>query len=380
MATANPLEDILNSDVDPNAISALVGSLESQLASTTNTDHPQLNSVSTGTRNHVQTQHIGAHVNINAKTDQVALSSLGIKSTIQPCNNPISHSSANGSNSSLAKPQLLTLANNVTATAESVSTSIASPSNKPAMTVAKPVPNANMLLNSDSVQNKHVTVSTSATGGVLLQTTQNGGITTTHSTIAVTNSGIHNLANVAAEQKPLIVNHTVHSTGIPIEQRTLVNAQGKPQFVIKNEPDERATNLVHVTLKSSGANTPATSTIINKPNPQTVTVVRPSNIVHTHHQQQPHQQIQIVNVPNSVNPRLQGVSMAQTKTLAPRMVQAPPVRIAPQQHQQQQQQPQQQAVAGPPRSQGNVVSCFSRCIEHLSLIVICAISTFLSLY
>ena len=48
MAAVNPLEDILNSDVDESAISALVGSLESQIASQTSkfSDAPNINHIS----------------------------------------------------------------------------------------------------------------------------------------------------------------------------------------------------------------------------------------------------------------------------------------------------------------------------------------------
>ncbi|KAK3579938.1 hypothetical protein CHS0354_020831 [Potamilus streckersoni] len=57
MAAANPLEDLLSTPIDESAVSALVGSLETRLASPTNKDPPQSLSELSVNSNHINTTH-----------------------------------------------------------------------------------------------------------------------------------------------------------------------------------------------------------------------------------------------------------------------------------------------------------------------------------
>ena len=399
MATVNPLEDILNSDLDPNEINALVGSLESQLASPTIKDSAQSHPVSAVSRNHVHTQAVVSHGNLSDKrTLQITNAPAKIAPQHGSNTNPLTN--VNGGNTIVTSQQLLTLSNRVTspASVSSASSGLLTSSNnlqsqspKTVMTIPTSslnsnfTPTSNLVVASESLQGKQVTASIVGTGSeqLLLRTSQNGGVVnrvqtvnavaSTVSATAVGNSAIHKLATVAAEQKPLTVTTVNHTAGL-MDQKPVVNTQGNiaprpPQILIKNEPGPRpiaqpvmaqpiSSSSPHVTaaLKSSSAS----SNVITINNPNTVTVVRPtypaaSSQSTTQHAQP---QIQIVNVPNSgINPRLQGVS-TNPKTLAARMVQQQPVRIAPQQLQ----APQVTVTAQPaataqprPQGQGNVV-------------------------
>ena len=66
MATADPLDDLLNAVVDGQEISAIVGTLESQLASPTNQESPNQSSTVSVNSNHVGEGRVVERVSVHS--------------------------------------------------------------------------------------------------------------------------------------------------------------------------------------------------------------------------------------------------------------------------------------------------------------------------
>ena len=127
MATANPLEEILNSEIDESAISALVGSLESQFASPTPKDTLQQNLTTSLNRNHHCSEQDRVLVTNAARNDQisaVAPSLLVANTTVIAGQKPplpvdciarVPSRNTNGSNISIAPPSQLSSVNSLVA-------------------------------------------------------------------------------------------------------------------------------------------------------------------------------------------------------------------------------------------------------------------------
>lgn len=372
MAT-DPLEKLFTSEVDESEISALVGSLESQLASPTIKDSVGQNSTHTVLSNHVDGDRVKTPVSTNTASVQG-------KAVLVPNNSEITVNASNGSNNHAPRNQISNVnsvvANAMTQSGNNSGIHVLSTVNSTARNVASPSPNspANVKLTSiPSVVNNQVLVTVGSTnsGTVGLSSTQNTVNAVTlnstlsqsglpnHNSVTVvqsgsnvqgTTSGIHSLASVAAAQSPLTIPNTslapgsngtepritvqqndtgsvtpvnVNTINVPRTKIVMQNkpteirmvAQTQPQTVI---PSSQQQTLNVSTVKVPNANPASTNviTLANKPaNPQTVTVVRPN--VST----QP-QQVQIVN-------RVPGAVAAQPKVLAPRTI-STPIRIAPQ--------------------------------------------------
>ncbi len=366
-------EHILTSNVDESAISALVGSLESQLASPTIKDSSEQNSSHSGLTNHVEDSRV-AHTS-KAKA--------GLQNDIE-----INANAPNGSNSHLPESQTV---NSNSVAASTITQSSVSPGeqvlpiginstlnsltvanvNNNSQPIVKFTPASNTSVNSvlgtQPVSNQVlVTVGSTNTGTVVAPATQTGGVTVSlnsnlsevslpnHNAVTIsagqtgsnvgTVSAIHSLANVAAAQAPISIPNTslaltnsvprlatvqqtvsstvtINTNNVP---RPKVVMQGKPAGIRMVAAQSTPQTVIPVsvpvsTVKLPNAN-PANSNVItlaNKSaNAQTVTVVRPGVTT------QP--QLHIGN-------RLPGAVVAgQTKVLAPRTI-TTPVRIAPQQ-------------------------------------------------
>ena len=368
MAAANPLEELFNKDVDETALSALVGSLESQLASPTLKDPPQHSSAGAVHSNHVDAARVGDAISQHSQV----LSQAGQKAGLVHNNAQISVNTVNGRKDSISQSQLINL-NSVASSSPGLNNSTSGVSLQQRSHQGSPLTSA-AHATSGNVVSSNVTNSTIPQTQINSNASQPPHLNSDHRTVVTipgsTNTGtivsgvpapghpsqvggsaIYNLASVAAEQSPIsISNHNSNNQshivtgarttvreqleskgqndGVSVNMVNASNFNNKSQFIVKqdnikpNSPqpigvsNQQTINIV-TGSKAAGTPPPASGGTVNKPvgNPQ-VTVVRP-----------PTSNIQIVSV-NSNNPRQpNSVGLPSHKTLAPRIVSAAPVRI-----------------------------------------------------
>ena len=411
MAAANPLEEILNSEVDASAISALVGSLESQLASPTSKAATQQHLTTSLHSNHNCGEQAGAPLS-NAQENRISTVVVGPNTTLDQkpvlsttSNASMPPQSTNGSNELVGHPaQLLGINSIVTPGSAAalgrltnVNTRGITPGTLSQAAPAAPHSNVHRSAVGDtkpiSVSGgipKHsvVTIGSTNTGTVTFHPSNSSNVThhintsspdghpsnivshtnmtsTSNHSTSVMNSlagnAMFNLANVAAEQKPLMLPMSTANDGrqqaaagrmtvreqIEKQQRDTSkrqhvvvnvlnpsNVQKIPQSTQKSDmlmmpaqtmPAMPAVQHMHVAASLPTATTVSTSVItITRPvsTPQTVTVVRhPSSTPSAPHQQH----IQIVNMNNANASRM---AVSSQKTLAPRLVPTTSIRIA----------------------------------------------------
>lgn len=274
MATTNSLDQLLSSDVDESVISALVGSLESQLASPTSKDSPQQHPSTSVNNNHID----GAQVENARTTPSQADSQAGQKPGLIANNSQITLPAANGSKDTGPQSQLvginsvggITLASTNSSTGVTLLSSVncSSPVTGNGTNVigtTNNIPNAkfttvtNSTIKSEPVEittnqnlQKHVIVTVGSTnqGTVVLGTTQNSvatghtqgsGITgqattssvNTSGTTSIAGSAIYNLASIAAEQQPLQVPTAQNKNQRTIGQLTVREQLEKQQKDVK---------------------------------------------------------------------------------------------------------------------------------------------------
>ncbi|XP_075733533.1 transcription initiation factor TFIID subunit 4 isoform X2 [Rhipicephalus microplus] len=341
MASAKSLEEMLTTDVDESVVSELVGSLESQLSSSGIHAPNQELSVSSATTNHVNSvpvsdglqrlQHDGQKHGVAAalanSCPSIVVSNFG--KTIATTSHIVGVSSCASSPASSTNTVMVTLPgalpasgyiNQVTGTTQQalLNTSLVRPiSNSDIKIVYSPQGHFNAA-NLAAVNNAVI----QQRGNVKIQGVPNGStaIRSSPHTPATTPglSAIHNLANVASQQTPLIISQ-------PTKPRIVVDpkdpkAAFKPQILIKQEPPTAAS----VGQEFLRCSSPAAGVIqASKAGPQPVSVV--TQVVSSPSILPPG--VQIVNV-NPGRPGAPGV--VGQKTLAPRVVIGSPVRLAPQ--------------------------------------------------
>ena len=250
MATTNPIDQLLSSDVDESVISALVGSLESRLASPTSKDSPQQHSTTSVNNNHIDGVRVGNATSTLGEADTRSGQKPGLIQNISE----ITSNASNGSTESISQSQLLGLnsilgtstASVNSTTGVSLLSSVNSHSASTGATTASSVLGSNSVSNvkfatvaNSSIkaeQNANstapgghkqviVTVGSNNQGTVLLGTAQNNvhevsslqtqagsipdvatnSVVNTSGTTSIAGSAIHHLASIAAEQQPLVV-------------------------------------------------------------------------------------------------------------------------------------------------------------------------------
>uniref|UniRef100_L7M9B3 Putative transcription initiation factor n=1 Tax=Rhipicephalus pulchellus TaxID=72859 RepID=L7M9B3_RHIPC len=332
---------MLTTDVDESVVSELVGSLESQLSSSGIHAPNQELSVSSATTNHVNSvpvsdglqrlphdgQKHGVAAALANSCPSIVVSNFG--KTIATTSHIVGVSSCASSPASSTNTVMVTLPgalpasgyiNQVTGTTQQalLNTSLVRPiSNSDIKIVYSPQGHFNAA-NLAAVNNAVI----QQRGNVKIQGVPNGStaIRSSPHTPATTPglSAIHNLANVASQQTPLIISQ-------PTKPRIVVDpkdpkAAFKPQILIKQEPPTAAS----VGQEFLRCSSPAAGVIqASKAGPQPVSVV--TQVVSSPSILPPG--VQIVNV-NPGRPGAPGV--VGQKTLAPRVVIGSPVRLAPQ--------------------------------------------------
>ncbi|KAJ8302914.1 hypothetical protein KUTeg_019310, partial [Tegillarca granosa] len=252
MAAANPLEDLLSSEIDESAVSALVGSLESRLASPTNKDIVNSLSDTSVNNNHISntgtlpcTTSVFSNVHTVTQGHKVA----GGVTTYVNAHTP--NSPANQSPN--------TCAINRTA---SQPQAIVNARNSPVPTV-----NANNVTFVNNVPLTSTITTSQMTNHTLVGVTQNA--ISNHTTLSLPSSVVHTLSNISTDQKPVLsLNNAVHSVNqsdlksgpIVIKQEsTTLNAvknervnspHVQSQFIVKQEPLRTNSPGVHIKQES----------------------------------------------------------------------------------------------------------------------------------
>ncbi|CAN7992049.1 unnamed protein product, partial [Ixodes hexagonus] len=340
MASAKSLEEMLTTDVDESVVSELVGSLESQLSSSgIHTPNQELN-VSSASTNHVNSvpvsdglqrlQHDGQKHGVAAalanSCPSIVVSNLG--KTIATTSHIVGVSSCASSAASSTNTVMVTLPgalpasgyiNQVTGTAQQalLNTSLVRPLNNSDIKIVYSPQGHFNAANLAAVNNAVL----QQRGNVKIQGVPNGSTTIRSAphTPATTPglSAIHNLANVAAQQAPLIISQ-------PAKPRLVLDPKDpkggfKPQILIKQESPQPTTVAAQEFLRCSSPGVIQTS----KPGSQPVNVV--TQVMSSPSILPPG--VQIVNV-NPARPGSAG--LAGQKTLAPRVIIGSPMRLAPQ--------------------------------------------------
>ncbi|XP_067125681.1 transcription initiation factor TFIID subunit 4-like [Centruroides vittatus] len=364
MASAKSLEDMLSSDVDESAVSALVGSLESQLLSSnihipsqdvqTSLNHINCDSLRDGQKLGPTSTHLTQASSILNKTNSQVVT-----------NNATSPSTPNTVMVTLAGALPASgYISQVTSPAQQALLNTSAGRNSDIKIVYSPQPTTNT--SSTVIQAQRGKVTTVPNGNVGRPATTVGPVITMAGASVVTTAGmtaIQNLANIASQQAPLMIPNacTTPPSTIPIsvnakqvvtrltvreqleqkQQTEKLNVKTQPQLMIKEESPgvHQPHDSTNVIIPLTQAPPPVVTNVIQVSS-ATPTVVTVAKTTQSQSQTQPGQPVnvvtQVVSNPNilpgvqivNVSPRTQGI--AGQKTLAPRLVFGNPVRIAPQ--------------------------------------------------
>ena len=381
---SDPLEKLFSSNsINPDELSQLVGTLESQLASPTIKDSTEQNSAHSVVSNHVE----GVRVETPVSSHTNHTVSTPGKAGLLQSNSEINANASNGSNNHASLNQVFNV-NSISTRALTQSNSGVHAVNSSPLTarnVASPNSSANVKFTSvpsaninstlvsqpnTGVNNQvYVTVGSTNTGTIVLGSAPNivntvrlnstappgvlpnqnsvtNSVVQPGSNVQGQTSAIHSLASVAAAQAPLTIPNTSLAPGpnsAPGQQndsaaattvnintvnvpRTKLVMQSKPpdiRMVAQTQPQTVIPSSqqpgVHVSTVKVPNANPANTNVITLANKP----VNPHNVtvVRPNATSQP-QQVQIVNRPGTVS--------AQPKVLAPRTI-TTPIRIAPQQ-------------------------------------------------
>lgn len=338
MATADPLDDLLNAVVDGHEISALVGTLESQLASPTNQEPPSQNSTTSINSNHV-----------GGGERQTALVGEGVQTGQKPGlihnNSQIAVNASNGSKDIISQAPILGLNSVVNSGSHALNSSVAVSLAPNVNHSALHTHNGNVVpLKLNTISNAAITSQTGSQPVIVSIGSSVGQVTGNGSS----GSAIYNLASVAAEQQPLSVPHNAQlqprTVREQLERQEKDRISGgspvptlKAQFVVKQEPKVQVRPTGHIVTVSSAVpqsqnvelasikpGTPIAKTVNSMTNPitpvanaQGVATVRPPTS----------QNIQVISV-NPGQPRMAGTA-SQQRTIAPRVITSTtPIRIA----------------------------------------------------
>ncbi|XP_042900609.1 transcription initiation factor TFIID subunit 4 [Parasteatoda tepidariorum] len=346
MATVKSLEDMLSSEVDESDVAALVGSLESQLSSSSIQISSQGVNTSSVTVNHVNNSSLvdcnvtrlldGAKQGVIAASPAVSLINVG-KSTI--VSTPVADANA-ASVASTSSNVIVTLPGALPASG--YITQVTGP---PQQTFFTPVVSVSRQSNTPEIKSPFSTqsqVNPTCTINTRSKTAAasvpNGGTVNLLGVRQASMGAIYDLANVASQQSPMQTSNTIITTSIPTppqvtngKQVIAVKSQVEPKQPLekgKAGVNTRSQDIQPTTVVQQVANNivqvTTNPTVVSKSHvtsSQAVSVV--SQVVSNPSILTPG--VQIMNV----GPRL-GLAAGQ-KTLAPRVVLATnPIRIAPQ--------------------------------------------------
>ncbi|XP_070195793.1 transcription initiation factor TFIID subunit 4-like isoform X2 [Littorina saxatilis] len=379
MADPGSIDDFLSSEIDENAVNALVGSLETQLASPASTQASKPLTDSSYNNNHIggttpsssvrphfhsnqtvtpnQKGSVSNSISLNAHSpvstpklsnaEILGISSIINSSSTPVCGGGVSHVNVNTSISS----------NGSRTDGQKVSTPTIRIVTQSSSTPVSSTNSAQFITSGGGVISQ-TSVPSGATNNVhAVHVSSMGAVTRTNATAA--SSTIYNLATIAAEQKPHTVVHNgsahpiqvtkdravipqqgfivkqeggatlaIKQEGVHANQQFIVKQEGNTPVHIKQDPGvAHSGTLVNTTLKGvAGVSNPSIITVRAHPHPQQVTVVQQPAVVTT--QANMTQSMQVVNVSGMQGtPRLANVAPSMGK---PGVRVSTPVRITQQ--------------------------------------------------
>lgn len=374
MATVKSLEDMLSSEVDESAVTALVGSLESQLASSNIQLTSQDVNTSSVTVNHVNnavlvdgnvTRLLDAQKQgVIAVSQAVSLINVGKPTVVgsQITDSSVTSTASNSNNIISTLPGALPASGYITQVTGPSQQTFFSPVVCGNISVNRSTSNQEIkvVYTSQSLVSQINSTSTintrSKTAAAAATTMPNGSPNNLNLMNVRTNqtpslSAIYDLANVASQQSPIVTSNTCNSTTTATSSQVQVTiANGKQVVATKSQPDTKVSDKnvkVSVSTRSqdtiSAPSTIVQTTVMHPVGSNVIQVNTPSVVSKGHvTTSQPVSVVsQVVTNPSlltpgvqivNVNPRLGVSGLATQKTLAPRVMLAAtnPVRIAPQ--------------------------------------------------
>ena len=386
MADHGSIDDFLSSEIDENAVNALVGSLETQLASPASTQAPK-----TLTDSSYNNNHIGGTTSTSTSVRPLFLANQTVipsqKGSVS--NNSTLNTHVSVSTPKLSNAEIIGISSIINSSSTPVSgggvshvnvnTNIGSNGRVDGQKISTPTIRIVTQPSSTPVSSTNTTQFITSGGGVISQATVPTGVSNNVHAVHVSNMGavtrtnatasstIHNIANtIAAEQKPMTVVHngSAHSIHVMKDRAVTIPQQGfivkqeggatlaikqdgahpNQHFIVKQEggaptavhlkPDPTGVSVAHsgtlvnTTLKGvAGVSNPSIITVRTHPHPQQVTVVQQPAVVTT--QANMTQPMQVVNVSGTQGtPRL--ASVAASAVVKPGMRVTAPVRITQQ--------------------------------------------------
>ncbi|XP_071091950.1 transcription initiation factor TFIID subunit 4-like isoform X1 [Haliotis cracherodii] len=248
MADPGSIDDLLSSEIDETAVSALVGSLESQLASPTNKEPPKTISDASVNNNHIGTSSTNV-TSTNPSFVANSTTSAGQKGLPIHNNTALNASFGPTSKSNLSENQILGIASIINSSpvpattggvsllnVNTVNSKAANPSHiriitqpqnnaiNPTNTTVVHIPASNTGSFMNSIGNSNVNSITTSVHGT-------SGLSATRDNSAASNA-IYNLATIAAEQKPI----SVAQNGSPHQQTVQNIHRGKDSSVSSSQP------------------------------------------------------------------------------------------------------------------------------------------------
>ncbi|KAF8781798.1 transcription initiation factor TFIID subunit 4-like isoform X4 [Argiope bruennichi] len=373
MATVKSLEDMLSSEVDESAVTALVGSLESQLASSNIQLSSQDVNTTSVTVNHVNNAVLvdnnvtrlldGQKQGVIAASQAVSLINVGKPAIVtSPIGdvNATSTVTSNASNVIATLPGALPASGYITQVTGPSQQSFFSPIVSGSIAVNRATNSQEIKVVSQAVVsqiNSTCTINTrSKTAAAAAAAMPNGspnnvGLLTVRPNQTTSMGAIYDLANVASQQSPIVTSNTCVTTTTPTSSQVQVTvANGKQITAIKSQADSKSSiekngkSLVIARTQEnlSVPNTVVQTTVMHQIAGTNVIQVSNPAVVSKSHvtTSQPVSVASQVVTPNilspgvqivNMNPRLGVQGLTGQKTLAPRVVLATnPVRIAPQ--------------------------------------------------
>ncbi|CAL1274318.1 unnamed protein product [Larinioides sclopetarius] len=370
MATVKSLEDMLSSEVDESAVTALVGSLESQLASSNIQLSSQDVNTTSVTVNHVNNAVLvdnnvtrlldGQKQGVIAASQAVSLINVGkptiVSSPIVDVN-ATSTATSSASNVIATLPGALPASGYITQVTGPSQQSFFSPIVSGNITVNRATNSQEIKVVSQAVVsqiNSTCTINTrSKTAAAAAAAMPNGspnnvGLLTVRPNQTSSMGAIYDLANVASQQSPIVTSNTCVTTTTPTSSQVQVTvANGKQITAIKSQADSKSSNekngkplvITRSQENISVPNTVVQTTVMHQIAGTNVIQVSNPTVVSKSHvtTSQPVSVVSQVVTPSilspgvqivNVNPRLGVQSLTGQKTLAPRVMLATnPVRI-----------------------------------------------------
>ncbi|XP_035225918.1 transcription initiation factor TFIID subunit 4-like isoform X2 [Stegodyphus dumicola] len=369
MATVNSVEDMLTSAVDESAVTALVGSLESQLASS----NIQLSSQDVNTTS-VTVNHVNNAVlvddNVTRLLDGQKQGVIAVSQAVSLINVGKSAVSASQIGDASASSTVTTNTSNVLATLPGAlpasgyitqvtgsQQSFFSPvsgnitvnrsTNSQEIKVVYTSQSVVSQINSTCTINTRSKTAAAAAASMPNDSPSNMGLINVRPNQTPSMSAIYDLANVASQQSPIVTSNTCNTTSTATTSQVQVTIANGKQNATKSVPDSKLTDKSGkppVSTRSqdtiSVPNTVVQTTVMHQMGTNVIQVNNPTvvskGLVTT---SQPVSVVsQVVTNPSlltpgvqivNVNPRLGVQGLAGQKTLAPRVMLATnPVRIA----------------------------------------------------